>query len=152
MDFFPEKEKWDGLKLLEIPTGLRKHGYSVQQEVDVRLVSLKFQHQPPSHFCSPVDRKTNLHIFICGRHSASIILCSTHFTLHHHHRCHHHHHHHHRHAKSTTIINFKIAIDIFTWLAGRSLQRASPKTHRPMKVERGVRGTDTENIFRKMQQ
>ena len=41
----------------------------------------------------------------------------------------------------TIIINFSI---VSTWLAGRSLQRASPNTHRPMKVERGVRGTDTE--------
>ena len=30
-----------------------------------------------------------------------------------------------------------------TWLEGNSLHRVSPNTHRPMNVDRGVRGTET---------
>ena len=36
---------------------------------------------------------------------------------------------------------------IFTWLQGKILQRTDPKIHLPMKVERGVNGTDTRNIL-----
>ena len=30
-----------------------------------------------------------------------------------------------------------------TWLEGNSLHRVSPNTHRPMNVDKGVRGTET---------
>ena len=38
---------------------------------------------------------------------------------------------------------------MFTWLEGNNLQRVSPKTQRPINVDRGVRGTETviKNIF-----
>ena len=36
----------------------------------------------------------------------------------------------------------------FTWLEGNSLQSISPRTQRPMNVDNGVSGTDTEDIFK----
>ena len=35
-----------------------------------------------------------------------------------------------------------------TWLEGKSLHKGSPRTQRPMNVDRGVRGTDTEMFLK----
>ena len=43
------------------------------------------------------------------------------------------------------LISFQMKI---TWLEGKSLHKGSPRIQRPMNVDRGVRGTDTE-IFLK---
>ena len=39
------------------------------------------------------------------------------------------------------LISFQMKV---TWLEGKSLHKGSPRTQRPINVDSGVRGTDTE--------